>query len=293
MVKSKALARFALVVLALIAVIGVFSMVNVPVIDTVYAQAGLEDDLGGNNQGNSQENSGGALSGFGNIVDEIKNQDLNENDTGTADWLKGQGGLNGESLATASQALSPVTTIIGYVTGGIVVLTIAGVVLITALDLMYIAIPPIRKLLYKAGTDGTGAYTGGGPAGGYGRMGSMGMSQAVGVGGANASHRGPAQWVSDEAVACAAMLGGSAQSQSGQMASGMTGMGGMAGMSAPQQEHTVRSVIGVYFRKRFFFMILLGVCIIVLTSSTIMNCGVNLAEWVLKIMTVFNNKTAV
>lgn len=282
MIKSKVSARLFLVILAFFAVITVFSAVSMPTINTVYAESNIEDNL------NGQTTTSAPSDGDSNMLDDIKNQEIDENDQGVADWLKDQRGVTSEQLATASNTLGPVTTIIGYITGGVIILVVAGVVCITALDLLYIAIPPVRNVLYKAGTDGTGGYTGGFGAGGYGRgFGGMG---AMGAGGAAGGSKKPTQWVSDEAVACAAMLGGSAQS-----ANGMGAMGGYGGMGAMgtqqgQAQPTTKSVIAMYFRKRIFFMILLAICIIVLTSSSLMNCGVNLAEWFIKIVNMINGK---
>lgn len=275
MIKSKVSARLFLVMLAFFAVITVFSAVSMPTVNTVYAASSIEDNLNGQTATSAPSDSGS------NMFDDIKNQEIDENDQGVADWLKDRRGVTSEQLATASNTLGPVTTIIGYITGGIIILLVAGVVCITALDLLYIAIPPVRNVLYKAGTDGTGGYTGGFGAGGYGRgFGGMG---AMGAGAAGGSKK-PTQWVSDEAVACAAMLGGSAQS-----ANGMGGMG-VIGAQQGQAQPTTKSVIAMYFRKRIFFMILLALCIIVLTSSSLMNCGVNLAEWFIKIVNMINGK---
>lgn len=286
--KTKGIAKFFLLTLAFMAVVGVFSMADVANIGTVYAE-GMEDDIGGDAAGGNEGNDG-----VGGILDGIKDQEINEKDQGISDWLSNQGGLSSDQLNVASDVLSPVTNIIGYITGGIVVLTVAGVIMITALDLLYMAFPPLRNILYKQGTDGTGAAMNGTmPAGGV-------------------PQKRPTQFVSDEAVACAALLGGAAQSPYGAapggampmgagMAYGHRGMmgGGVMGMpgqiaqgSQPAQQRTMRSVIGLYFRKRLFFMILLAICIIVLTSSTLMNCGVNLAEWVLKIGEMFNTQAA-
>lgn len=276
MIKSKVSARLFLVILAFFAVITVFSAVSTPTVNIVYAASNIEDNLNGQTATSTPSDSGS------NVFDDIKNQEIDENDQSVADWLKDRRGVTSEQLATASNTLGPVTTIIGYITGGIIILLVAGVVCITALDLLYIAIPPVRNVLYKAGTDGTGGYTGGFGAGGYGRgFGGMG---AMGAGGAAGGSKKPTQWVSDEAVACAAMLGGSAQS-----ANGMGGMG-VIGAQQGQAQPTTKSVIAMYFRKRIFFMILLALCIIVLTSSSLMNCGVNLAEWFIKIVNMLNGK---
>lgn len=282
MIKSKVSARLFLVILAFFAVITVFSAVSTPTINTVYAESNIEDNLNGQTDTSTPSDSGS------NMFDDIKNQEIDENDQGVADWLKDRRGVTSEQLATASNTLGPVTTIIGYITGGIIILVVAGVVCITALDLLYIAIPPVRNVLYKAGTDGTGGYTGGFGAGGYGRgFGGMG---AMGAGGAAGGSKKSTQWVSDEAVACAAMLGGSAQSVNGMGAMGGYGGMGAMGTQQGQAQPTTKSVIAMYFRKRIFFMILLALCIIVLTSSSLMNCGVNLAEWFIKIVNMINGK---
>lgn len=199
------------------------------------------------------------------------------NDVGN--WIKGQRGLTGEQLGVASNTLSPLTNAIGYVVGGIVVVIFAGITLVTALDLLYIAIPPVRNLLYKAGTDGTGAYTGGMPGGGYNR-GGMGMMGMGGVGGAAGGSAKPTQWVSDEAVQCAALMGGSAPNQMG----GPMG----PGMQQPNAQVNKGSVITAYFKKRAFFLVILAVCVIILTSSALLGTGVNLAQWGIKLINTVN-----
>ena len=286
MTKSKITARLMLMTIAMLAVITVFSAINVPTINTVYAENSLEDSVDGETAEGSVSDSGSSGSGSDageDLLGDIRDQEIDPEDQGVSDWLKGQNGVTSDQLEAASRTMSPITTVIGYITGGIIILTVVAVTLITALDLLYIAIPPVRNLMYKAGTDGTGGYTGGFGAGGFGR--GMGGMASMGAGGASGGSAKPTQWVSDEAVACAAMLGGSAQS-------GNNAMGGMGfGMGGQQrQQQSTKSVIGMYFRKRLFFMLLLAICIIVLTSSTIMDCGINLAEWVLKIITVLNGK---
>lgn len=228
---------------------------------SVYATNSLEDNLGGTgNTGSS-------------------NSSISADDQAVGDWISGHRGMTGEQLQTASDTLSPITNAIGYLVGAIVVLIMVFASLITALDLLYISFPPVRNLLYKAGTDGTGAYTGGGMAGGYGR--GFGGMMMGGAGGAAGGTNKPTQWVSDEAVTCAALIGGSAQSQAG------VGMSGFAGQQ-PQQQMSTKSVIGMYLKKRVFFLILLVVGIMVLTSSAIMGTGVNLAQWGIKLINMIN-----
>lgn len=275
MSKSKNLARILLILLSLVAMLSILMYLDVPVIDKAYATA-VEDNINGGTTSTTEPTD--------SILDDIKNQEVDGEDKGMADWVANQRGVTSNQLETATQAMSPITTVIGYVTGGVLILVVTGVVLITALDLLYIAIPPVRNILYKAGTDGTGM--------------GMGVGSMYGMG-ANTNTNGgkkPTQWVSDEAVACAAMLGGASQSRGGMNGMyGMNGMGtGMYGMGVNQQQQsqtpTMKSVIGTYFKKRLFFIILLALCVIVLTSSALMNCGVNLAEWVLKIINMFNTK---
>lgn len=235
---------------------------------TVYAAEDLGDNLG-----TSEENSEGMMGGS-----------VTEDDQEVGNWISNQRGMTGDQLNEASENLSFVTNFIGYVVGGIVILIFAGLFLITVLDLLYISFPPVRNLLYKAGTDGTGAYTGGGMAGGYGR-GMMGMGMA-GAGGAAGGTNKPTQWVSDEAVQCAALMGGSAQAQNG---GGMMGGGMYGGMQGQaQQQMSTKSVIGTYFRKRIFFMILLVLCVIILTSSALLGTGVNLALWGARLIDMLN-----
>ena len=278
-------ARLALLVIAFFAVIAVFTMVNPPAITTVYA-ASLEDNIDGNATettapSNDSDSNGG--NSAGEMLNGIQSQTVSPEDKGVSDWLKNQKTMDPKHLEKASETMNPLVNLLGYVAGGIIVLTVAGVVVITALDLMYIAIPPIRNVLYKGG-----AAAGAGGMGMHGRFGMMG-------GGAQGGQQ-TRQWVSDEAIACAALLGGGAQAQ-GAMGGGMGmmgGYGGMGGMQAmgvnQQQAQSTKSVIGMYFKKRLFFLILLALCIIVLTSSALMNCGVNLAQWVLKIINMLNGK---
>lgn len=229
---------------------------------SVYAANSLEDDLDG-----------------GNAVDNDDfDSEISADDEAVGNWIANQRGMTGEQLQTASETLSPLTNAIGYLVGAIVVLIMVLVSLITALDLLYISFPPVRNLLYKAGTDGTGAYTGGGMAGGYGR--GYGGMMMGGAGGAAGGTNKPTQWVSDEAVMCAALVGGSAQAQNG--------MGGGFGMQQPQQQMSTKSVIWVYLKKRVFFLILLIVGIMILTSSAILGTGVNLAQWGIKLINMIN-----
>lgn len=212
---------------------------------------------------------------------------LNEGSVGSEDasvgnFIKNHRGATSEQMNTAAQALSPVTNILGYVSGGIVALIMAAIFFITVLDLLYISIPPVRQFLYTPGTDGTGAMTAGrGAYGGYGGMGGMGGM------GAQQPAKKPVQLISDEAVQCVALLGGSSTTEG---MGAMNRMGGGFG-SQPQAQMSKGSVIKTYFIKRAFFMVLLVICIIVLSSSVLLGTGVNLANWGIKLIDAFNKMT--
>jgi len=286
MTKQKMCARLALLALSFVVVMLLFTAIKLPMIDTVYAANGLEDDL------YSQQETQTPTESSDNVLGGLQDSTIAPDDKSVSDWLKQQRTLQPDQLKKASETMSPLVKLLGYAAGGIIILTVAGVTVITALDLLYIAVPPVRGFLYKGGADA--GMAGGMPGMGMGMRGRMGMMGGS-MGGAQQGV-GARQWVSDEAVACAALLGGGAQAQGGAMAGGMMGgmmggYGGMAQMGANQQQaQSTKSVIGMYFKKRIFFMILLALCIIVLTSSAIMNCGVNLAEWFLKIVNMLNGK---
>lgn len=226
---------------------------------SVYAATSLEDNVAGESSiENSTESS--VTNGSG-LLDDIRGQEIDQNDQDVADWLKGQQGVTGNQLAQASSMMSPITTIIGYITGGILVLVVIGVGLITALDLLYIALPPIRGFLCNDN---------------------------------NGKRR---QFISDEAIACAGISSsqGTGQSYNNSNNANLNSNNNSnnanwnSNNNSNNEKPKVRSVIGTYFRKRLFFILLLTICIIVLTSSAIMKCGVNMAEWVLKIISMFTN----
>lgn len=193
---------------------------------------------------------------------------ITKDDQAFGNWIKNNRGMSSDQLQKASDTLAPFTNVIGYVVGGAVVLVFSGIFLVTALDLVYLAIPPLRPFLYKGGNDGTGA--------------PLGMNQ---------QNAGARQWISDEAVACAALLGGSSQGMmNSPMPGGIPGMPGAGmGMQQPGSALAPKVVIGTYFKKRIVFMIILVICAIILTSSALLGTGVNLAMWGMRIIDWVNN----
>lgn len=210
-------------------------------------------------------------------------KDTSQDDQYFGDWVKQQRGMTSEQLNTASQTLSPITNIIGYAVGGVVVLLFSSISLITVLDLLYISIPPIRGLLYTGGEASGGV--GGMGMGGFGSRGGYGMGMGgMGMGASGGAQGGakPRQWVSDEAVQCAAFMG-TGQQQGG----GMGMMGGMGGQQQQQQQST-GSVITMYLKKRVVFLVLLAVSAILLTSSALLGTGANLAQAGIKLINMLN-----
>lgn len=201
-----------------------------------------------------------------------------------SDYLKGYTPVTKGNMNKASSLASPVVNFIGMLIGLVCVITTAGVGLITALDLLYIAIPPVRGFLYEGAQQG--GMTGGMPGGmGMGNMrGGMGMG-GMGMGGMQPQggmHK--IRWVSDEVVATVAMC--QPQGQGGGMGMGM--MAGGMGMQGAQQNMSTKSTISVYLKKRIFFLVLFAVASIVLLSTVFTDCGINVAALVMKIMAKVN-----
>lgn len=176
---------------------------------------------------------------------------LNADDAAIGGIIRNHRGMTAEQMATASNALSPFTNFCGTVVGGAVAIMYAGVFVITAADLLYISLPPLRPLLLK-NQQGEGSKL---------------------------------QLISDEALSIVANGGnGGGSSSGGDM------MGGGFG-AQPQSSGSGKSSskIVAYFKARFVFMIFLVITTMVLTSSVIMGTGVNLAEWGLKLLQSFND----
>ena len=203
-----------------------------------------------------------------------------------SDYLKGYTPVTKGNMNKASSLASPIVNFIGMLIGLVCVITTAGVGLITALDLLYIAIPPVRGFLYEGAQQG--GMAGGMPGGmGMGNMrGGMGMG-GMGMGGMQPQggmHK--IRWVSDEVVATVAMC--QPQGQGGGMGMGMGMMAGGMGMQGAQQNMSTKSTISVYLKKRIFFLVLFAVASIVLLSTVFTDCGINVAALVMKIMAKVN-----
>lgn len=206
-----------------------------------------------------------------------------------SDYMRNHNAVSSEDMQKAEKLTSPITKIIGNLIGIIMVLTTSLIFLVTALDLMYIAIPFTRSFLNPSGVQSGGV-------GGMG-MGGMGGMHMGGMGGGAQGGSDPnaKKWVSDEAVA-ALMSSQGSQAQGGGMGGmgmggmGMGGMGMGGGMANPNQAPAGgKSVITAYFKKRAFFLVMFAIASVLLMSSIFMDCGLNLAELLHKVLNMFNS----
>lgn len=244
---------------------------------TAYASS-IDNDFNSGDAGKTRNstsrtttsNNSGNTNSLGSVLD---GGTVSEDDKALGNFLGQHRGVTSDQLTSASEIASPVANAFGYIAAFIIALTASAIFLITALDILYIAVPFVRPFLYTAGTDGTGAMTagryGGGP-GGYGGYGGYAQNTSSSSGGRR--H----QFISDEAVTCAALLGGSSRTEN-------------IGAPGQRSNETRGSVIKAYLVKRAGFMVLFVLCVVVLMSSALMGTGANLANFSIKVITAINN----
>ena len=224
---------------------------------------------------------------------ETQNNGSND-DNGVAEYLKGYKPVTSEDMQKASALATPVANAIGTITGFIMIVVSAGIFLVTALDLCYIGLPFTRNFLAP-----DAAQAGAGAMGGMGMMG--GMMPGGAMGGQTPAKR--ICFISDEAKNAVATAG--QQAGGGAMGMPMGGMGmsggfgspapmggGMMGSPSTGTPTGTRSVILTYLKKRMFFLIIFAVASIILMSSVLTDCGINLAALLTKIIEKFSGKVA-
>lgn len=208
----------------------------------------------------SATNDMDGLTGGNTAQEQQVDQGSNSRDAGAlGDALQNYNPITDDNMSQAQALANPITNIIGNIIGAIVLLTAAGIFLITALDLAYIAMPFTRPLLtskHQLVSDEALAAVGGASSGQQaGGMGSPMGSPMGGMGGMGSPMGSP--------------------------------MGG--GMGAGQQKQSTKSVITAYFKKRVVFMVIFAVATVILTSSILTGVGINLAALLTEIINKLNS----
>lgn len=238
---------------------------------TVFAAPDVNEVSGGNRTSQSQQNSGYDTK---SDVDGLKE---------AFDAAR----VDNEDLASAKRFASPFVKAVKYIIAVITAVFTVLLGLVTMLDLLYLAVPPIRNLLCNEQPQAAGGMGGGMGMGGMGMgMGRMGMG---GMGAANQpAQSGIGRFVSDEAVAALSEATQQAQGAAGGMGMGMGGMGmgmgmGGMGMGAQQAKPKTKSVILLYLKKRAFAVIMFVICLVLFTSTLFTDLGLYIGQWIVDI----------
>ena len=239
-----------------------------------------DDNSGQNNQNSNNQNTNNGNSGNESNAPSVNTNNRDDSNS-ISGQLKGYKAVNSEDMKHARESSGWLTSILGVAISFLVILVFAFTGVITACDLVYMYIPPLRKFLYSPGTDGTGAMTGMGGGGG--------STSIFGV-----------QWVSDEAVSVSALLEGSAQAHGhgggGMMSEGFGGGygGGFGGGFGAQpndvQQKGGKSAIRVYLGKRVVALTLLGVASVLLFTSAFTDFGINVGGMLLNLLAAVQDK---
>lgn len=207
----------------------------------------------------SATNDMDGLTGGNTAQEQQVDQGSNSRDAGAlGDALQNYNPITDDNMSQAQALANPITNIIGNIIGAIVLLTAAGIFLITALDLAYIAMPFTRPLLtskHQLVSDEALAAVGG--ASGGQQAGGMGSPMGSPMGG----------------------MGGMGSPMGSPMGGGMGG----------QQKQSTKSVITTYFKKRVVFMVIFAVATVILTSSILTGVGINLAALLTEIINKLNS----
>lgn len=207
----------------------------------------------------SATNDMDGLTGGNTAQEQQVDQGSNSRDAGAlGDALQNYNPITDDNMSQAQALANPITNIIGNIIGAIVLLTAAGIFLITALDLAYIAMPFTRPLLtskHQLVSDEALAAVGG----------ASGGQQAGGIGSPMGSPMGG--------------MGGMGSPMGSPMGGGMGG----------QQKQSTKSVITAYFKKRVVFMVIFAVATVILTSSILTGVGINLAALLTEIINKLNS----
>lgn len=190
----------------------------------------------------------------------------------TAGFFKGYNPVTEDNLKTGSYWATPIVDFLGNLVGFGMALIMIWVVVQTVIDLLYWAIPTIRPLLEP---QQSGALQGG----------------MNGMGGAQQQRSKIRITVSDDMTQS---LGGGVQQGGMMQPQGQYGGGGLGGglgvgyNTGGQQQQEPKHVLTTYFKKRVLSLIILGVCAAVLLSSLLIDTGINVGAFIVKLINIFN-----
>lgn len=208
-------------------------------------------------------------------LDEMSQEEKDENERtaeAVGDLFK-LGRVSSDSVEEANMRIQPIAEIVNLIIGIMLGLTLLGIGLVTALDMVYISIPKLRDFL-DGGGQGTQQGRGQGMGmGGYGR-GGYGAGMGMGMGGNNYSPSpqnagggiaAVGRYISDEALA-------SVMEAQATNADGMSGRG------------VRKSTLSIYMKKRAYFLILFGICAVLFTTTVFTSLGVRLGTWIMRML---------
>ena len=176
--------------------------------------------------------------------------------------------IDNDDMDRATQFISPYARVINVVIGAILGSFSVALMLVTVLDLVYLMIPPFRKILDREQTQQSNGMMGGGMMGMMNGMGQQ--TQQTGVG----------RFVSDEAKS--ALM--EAQASMGQQTGGGMMGGGMMGMMSGMGQQTqpkAKTVILLYAKKRAFTLVIFFACVVLFTSTLFTDIGLRLGQWII------------
>jgi len=299
--KSLLFRRFGVLFVALMVwVFGFASVVSANGLDGIgsspqaTAQSGNQGDSQGNSQGTSQVNQTPATAPQGTTNQQVSQPVSSTPTQSGSNSGAGQSGaevigslfegvsVDKEAASKANAYMRPLAKGANVLFAVILGFASVGMFLLTALDLLYIAVPPIRNFLNPAGAGTANGPTGGMMGGGYGVMGVMGASANQG------GFRGTiSRWISDEAYYAVSLLNGGATNApafGGGFGGGYGGgFGGGFGVMQQQQEPPkTGSVIWNYLKNRTFFLVMFGVCSVLFSTLIFTDLGVKFGGWILE-----------
>ncbi len=175
-------------------------------------------------------------------------EDSKQEETAVIETLFDGVGVDKEAADTASMYMSPIVELVNLTVALILGVASLGMFFITGLDLLYIAVPPLRNLLNPSNSSSIG------------------------------------RWISDEALA---VVGAQNSSQPQVIVApqsdvmGMTGYG--AGMMRGIQREPDKPKVMIinYLKKRVYFLFMFGVCVVLLSTTIFTDLGMKLGSWIL------------